>query len=232
MNQIGKKFYYSLLMISLVGIGYSLYFLIIQVNDYAVAQHKYGEIKTMYHQQERSLENINEDYIGWISIENTSIDYPVVLSSDNQYYLDHNFYQEEDFVGSIFMDYRNSVNPMDQHTIIYGHNMKDKSMFGSLSDIINDPSFADYQIKLEVDGKLYVWEIFSAYVSTKTDWMQVFFQTPTAYDDFLENILDSSMQPSSQDLNKMDRIITLATCTTNGIDERFIVHGKLVEESS
>ncbi|WP_163578579.1 class B sortase [Gracilibacillus thailandensis] len=215
---------------SVFGIGFSLYFLIIQINDYVVAQGKYEEIQTIYHQRDRSLEDINEDYIGWLSIENTDIDYPVVLGPDNQYYLNHNFYQEEDFVGTIFMDYRNTVNPMNQHSIIYGHNMKDKSMFGSLSDIIEDPTFEDYQITFEVDDSIYVWEIFSVYVSTETNWMKKDFDTPEAYNWFLEHIKESSIHSSNGEIEETDRIITLATCTDSNSDKRVIVHAKLVEE--
>ena len=79
-----------------------------------------------------ALKQENEDIIGWIYSENTPINYPVVQSDDNEYYLRRLTNGEYNIAGSIFMDYRNSASLEDNNTIIYGHNMKNNTMFGSL----------------------------------------------------------------------------------------------------
>ena len=76
---------------------------------------------------------INSDCIGWIRIDGTDIDYPVVQAADNTFYLHHNFNQESAICGAIFMDYRNDIDMTREHLILYGHQMKDGSMFKQLN---------------------------------------------------------------------------------------------------
>ena len=78
------------------------------------------------------LKAINKDVIGWLNVEALDISYPMVRGTDNDYYLHRTFKKEDNFAGSIFMDYLNNPNLKDQNTIIYGHNMKNGSMFGTL----------------------------------------------------------------------------------------------------
>ena len=80
-----------------------------------------------------SLLAINSDCIGWIRIDGTDIDYPVVQAADNSFYLHHNFNQESAICGAIFMDYRNDIDLAREHLILYGHQMKDGSMFKELN---------------------------------------------------------------------------------------------------
>ncbi|MCZ0704646.1 SrtB family sortase [Natronobacillus azotifigens] len=122
------------------------------LNNYYVAAKNYKELGELYHKGEgvkyktKSLVGINKDYVGWINIEDTTVDYPVVKTGDNEFYLSHNFYKQEDFAGAIFMDYRNSMDKLDKNLILYGHNMKDGSMFGSLKNYLEE----DYLKKTEL----------------------------------------------------------------------------------
>ncbi|EGP9899719.1 class B sortase, partial [Listeria monocytogenes] len=80
----------------------------------------------------RDLQKLNKDMVGWLTIADTEIDYPILQSTDNDYYLHHNYKNEKARAGSIFKDYRNTNEFLDKNTIIYGHNMKDGSMFADL----------------------------------------------------------------------------------------------------
>lgn len=80
----------------------------------------------------KALQKLNKDMAGWLTIADTEIDYPILQSTDNDYYLHHNYKNEKARAGSIFKDYRNTNEFLDKNTIIYGHNMKDGSMFADL----------------------------------------------------------------------------------------------------
>src|SRR5699024_11536684 len=81
-----------------------------------------------------SLQEINEDIVGWITINDTQIDYPVLQSDDNLQYLDTNYDNKLSSAGSIFLDYSNHVEDFDRNVIVYGHRMKDVSMFQHVSN--------------------------------------------------------------------------------------------------
>ena len=84
------------------------------------------------------LKQKNSDAIAWIKVNGTDIDFPVVKGTDNSYYLTHNFDKEKNKAGWIFADYRNKFDGTDKNIIIYGHNMKNGSMFASLKDVIKE----------------------------------------------------------------------------------------------
>src|SRR5690625_4446140 len=79
----------------------------------------------------------NEDVVGWITINDTQVDYPILHSSDNVEYLTENYYGDESRAGSIFMDYRNDITSSDLNTVIYGHRMRDGSMFQQLTKYLD-----------------------------------------------------------------------------------------------
>lgn len=97
----------------------------------------------------RELKRLNRDAVGWIWIQGTDINYPVVQHSDNEYYLTHDFEGKEDKHGCIFLDHRNSVGRIwkqSQTLILYGHNMKDRTMFGALKDFRNPTFFEEHHL--------------------------------------------------------------------------------------
>lgn len=159
----------------------------------------------------------------------TTVSYPIVKGGDNEFYLTHNFYQDPDFVGAIFMDYQNSTRTLDKNTIIYGHNMKDKSMFGSLKNYL-DQNFYEKHQKLTLDylnGHIYTWEIFSVYETNKVDWMITHFENNSDFASFLKSIKNKSVIQTKTEVREDDIILTLSTCTKNNDDERLIIHAKL-----
>ncbi|PAD68706.1 SrtB family sortase [Bacillus sp. 7586-K] len=191
-----------------------------------------GEIRTQF----QDLLHINSDIVGWITIDDTSIHYPILQTSNNMDYLQKNYKREETRAGSIFMDYRNSIQEVERHTILYGHRMKDGSMFGQLDKFLNQEFVNEHhQFYFDTLYKGYDVEVFSAYVTT-TDfyYIETDFSSDTDYLQFLETIKQQSVVKTNTKLNANDQIITLSTCDY-GLDRhkgRLVVHGKLVKRSS
>jgi len=249
-----------ILLSSLIGIIYSLINIYQYTQEYKTANKRYEQLSNLYEKHKKSngeklekspvdkkvkqqylihedpLYKINEDYVGWITVDGTNINYPVVLGTNNDFYLNHNFYHESDRVGAIFMDYRNSQNELDRNTIIYGHNMRDKSMFSSLNHFLDGNFNMNNNIRLEFQGKAYIWEIFTAYKTRDTNWMQVNFESDDHYLNFLNdlNVDSKEFLFTQKEANKVkkgfDKIITLATCTSVIRDERVVVQAKLIKE--
>ena len=176
--------------------------------------------------------NKNEDTIGYISIDGTKIDYPVVQSEDNAFYIAHDFNQEENPAGAIFMDYRCDINDFSKtrNIIIYGHRMKDGSMFKGLIDYKDLHFFLNHQI-IEFDtlNASLKWKVFAVFETT-TDFYYIDTEFPyhEMWLNFLEECQQRSLHPSHMSFYNDDIVLTLSTCTTekNG---RFVVMAKLIQ---
>ena len=103
------------------------------------------------------LAEINPDYRAWLTVFDTAIDYPVVQGEDNAYYLHRSFYGEENYAGCIFLDARNSPDFQDPFTLVYGHNMRDGSMFGSLRNL-SDSADREFVLLLLQDYWIYYYK--------------------------------------------------------------------------
>ena len=166
--------------------------------------------------------DINPDYVGWLKIDDTVIDFPVVRGSDNDKYLTTTFKGEDNILGAIFMDYRCTGD--DPHIIIYGHQAnnkdKDKLMFGGLTDFREEQYLTDHPVILYMENdKLSEFEIFTARMSDVNDpAYQLEFSDPDSFGTFLER----NGAPADA-----ERIITLSTCVGADNDRRMIVQGTL-----
>ncbi|MDD3866199.1 MAG: class B sortase [Eubacteriales bacterium] len=182
--------------------------------------------------QFRELLEINDDVIGWIIIPGTMIDYPVVQGDDNKWYLDHDLYGEEDKAGTVFMDYRMTLDGKDRHQILYGHHLRQGTMFTDLMKYKNADFFQkNRRIILDrLDGRE-VWEIFSVYV-TSVDfyYIETRFSDDQAWLDFIKTIQDRSMHDTSVELSAGDQVLTLSTCTYEFDNARFAVHARRVSQ--
>ncbi|MBF2592803.1 class B sortase [Listeria welshimeri] len=179
-----------------------------------------------------SLQKLNKDMAGWLTIADTEIDYPILQSTDNDYYLHHNYKNEKARAGSIFKDYRNTNEFLDKNTIIYGHNMKDGSMFADLRKYLDKDFFkAHPTFSYESGLTNYKVEIFSVYETT-TDfyYIETDFPGKQDFDDYLEKVQQQSIYKSNVKVSSKDRIITLSTCDTEKDYEkgRMVIQGKLV----
>lgn len=164
------------------------------------------------------LKKLNSDYIAWLYIPNTNISYPIVKSTDNSFYLNHNFLKEESKAGSIFID--SNVNEFeDRNTIIYGHYMKDGSMFADLHKIYSNPSTTNKIYIATKDGIL-EYEVFSIFKdSADINNYQRFWSTDEDYLSYINMLKDKSLINYDLSLNKSNRILILSTCdftNTNG----------------
>lgn len=178
----------------------------------------------------KPLLEINDEIVGWINIKDTNIDYPVVQGEDNKFYLDHNVKKEKSKAGSIFMDYRNNGDDRDKNTILYGHHMKDGTMFKDLMGY-KDPNFLKDHLIISFSTlyKKNLWEIFSVYVTDiEFDYIKTDFHTDEEYHKFLEEITEKSLFNTNIQPTIEDKIITLSTCSYEFDNGRFVVHGRKI----
>ena len=168
------------------------------------------------------IKAINEDIIGWLIVDNTNINYPVVQTNNNEYYLNHNLYKKYSSAGWIFMDSKNKLD--DQNLIIYGHRRNDGSMFGSLADLINNKNVK--QIKFIIDNNTYYYNIFSVYKIEKDDNYR-----ESNYNDFEKKVQEfkkRSINNYNVNIENAKQIITLSTCYKDN-RYRVVVHGIKIE---
>lgn len=177
------------------------------------------------------LKKINKDTVAWIKVNNTKIDYPVVQSSDNEYYLNRDFYKKSNVYGWVFMDFRNKTSILDQNTIIYGHQDRHGLMFTTLNEALK-PSWyknSDNQIiELNTPNKLYKFKIFSVYITDPvTNYLVTNFNDKDRYTNFLNSLVKKSIYNFGVNVDKDDKILTLSTCY-DGPNKRVVVHAKLI----
>jgi len=175
----------------------------------------------------------NDDVIGYLKIEGTSIDYPVVQADNNQFYLDHNIHKERDNAGWVFLDFENDTSRDDPNTIIYAHNMRDDVMFHSLRNYTSKDYFESHRyITFNTEYADQTWEVFSFYrTPISFYYIQVFFHT---HDDFVKLLMEMksrSMYDTGVDVFPDDRVLILSTCVGgNDRNERYVLNARLVNE--
>ncbi len=180
------------------------------------------------------LLTINKDIKGWIQYNDAIINYPIVQSKDNDYYLKKNIYKKYNQAGSIFMDYRNKGWD-DQNVVLYGHNMSDQSMFGSLNTIINNEDYFNQDehqyIKIwNTNNELLTYQIFSIYTIEKEDYyITTTFGSKESFQKFIETMKKRSKKFFSVEVTTKDKILTLSTCMgSGGTSKREVIHAKRV----
>ncbi|MBE6114939.1 MAG: class B sortase [Erysipelotrichaceae bacterium] len=181
-----------------------------------------------------ALKDINEDIFAWIEVPNTNISYPILQSYNNDYYLNRLMNRKWNPSGSIYLDYRNSQDFNDIHSIIYGHHMKNGTMFAALIGY-KKQEFYDQNpyFYLITPTTKYTVSIFSAYslMPTEDAWKRSF-ESDTEFENWIaDTVKDSLFIPNSIPTSK-DRIVTLSTCDYNYDDERFIVVGYIIDEKT
>lgn len=178
------------------------------------------------------LKDKNQDVFAWIKVKGTSIEYPIVQSKDNNYYLTHSLDKSYNSAGWIFADYRNKIDGSDKNLVIYGHNRRDGSMFGTLKNILKkewyDTSENQY-ITFEREGKTEIYQVFSVYqIEVEDYYIKTNFNDDREFEDFINTIKSRSIKDFKNEVTKADNIITLSTC---GNDNRYrvVLHAKKME---
>lgn len=175
------------------------------------------------------LKEINPDIVAWIYIDDTKVSYPLLQCDNNDKYLKQTYNNIKSDFGSIFIDFRNSADMSDRHSIIYGHNTKNGSMFGSLKKYKDANYFKQHpKISIIYAEKTYEYEIFSVYTTLVSGPAYINnFNNDDEFISFINataklSVIDTGIKPNIQ-----DKIITLSTCTSRSPDERFVVHARL-----
>lgn len=180
-----------------------------------------------------ALRETGPDIIGWLTLPDTAINYPVTQTDDNEYYLHHLYDGTYNKTGCLFADYENQEDFSDRNTIIYGHNMRDGSMFATLNEY-DEQSYYDGhpQMYLVTPDGGYVVEIFTAFVAkpsesgSDTSPWRLSFKDDGAYTTWLSEMAGRSVIETDVTVTSSDKVLTLSTCTPGGAS-RFIVMGKL-----
>ena len=179
------------------------------------------------------LKRTNPDVVGWLKVNGTNINYPFVQSSDNDYYLTHSFNKSYNGAGWVFLDYRNN-GTNNKHTIIYAHGRSNKTMFGTLKNVLNNGwlnNTNNYVIKISTETENSLWQIFSVYrIPTTSDYLQTNFNDETEYQNFLDMIKDRSSHNFDTNVVSTDNILTLSTCYNNS--DKMVVHAKLIKKEN
>lgn len=176
-----------------------------------------------------SLTEINSDVIGWLEMEAIDISYPLVQGTDNNYYLHRTIQKTDNFAGTIFLDFQNHSNFGDRNNILYGHNMKNGSMFGMLKKYREQETYdKSPYFWIYTENYIYKYEIYScAEVDQYSADYQITFSDRASFEAFLERTKNQSAIDTGVDVDFSDTIVTLSTCTGNETT-RFIVQGKRI----
>lgn len=175
------------------------------------------------------LKKINPEIVGWVYIPNSEISYPLLQGTDNDKYLHYTYDMQKSVFGSIFVDYRNAADFSQPYTLIYGHNMKNGSMFGTLKKYNEAKFFKEHRnIYILNEKGTFQYRVFSYHVADANG--RIYTTDIVDEEDFAQHlrlITQSSYVTPDVDVTTKDKVITLSTCT--GSEEtRFAVHGVYV----
>lgn len=229
-----KIFYNIIIAICLIVIAFSLY----KIIDWAIENNKNKSIledlqtvAQITHEDviinEQHIEKASYSFtellkknphtIGWVCVPNSNIDYPVVQTTDNDFYLTHSFDKSTNSAGWVFADCSCKI-PGSQNTIIYGHNRKDRSMFGSLKNVLEDDWKADQNNQYITFADLNetgIYKIFSVFVCNDEDvssYLSTDFNSNEDFNSYLKKLKNISMQNYDTDVENAQKMITLYTC--------------------
>ena len=180
------------------------------------------------------LLKLNNETKGWIQVNGTNINYPFVQTNNNDYYLTHSYNKSYNQAGWVFMDYRNDTENLDRNTILYAHGMNNKTMFGSLRNILSSSWYNNtnnHIIKLSTPTENTLWQVFSVYhIETTNDYIQTEFATDEEYQTFLDMLKGRSAVKFDTTVNTTDKILTLSTCYNK--TDKVVMHAKLIKREA
>ncbi|MCI6977793.1 MAG: class B sortase [Lachnospiraceae bacterium] len=180
----------------------------------------------------KALREKNPDTVGWLYVGSCGISYPIVQGEDNDYYMHHTFEGTVNSSGAIIMDYRDDKYLKDWNTFIYGHNMKNGSMFGSLKKLLKDETLydSDPYIYVYLPGYIYRYKIFSYYKDKPDSKMYWTADTLQEYRQYIRDALSLSVRDLGVETSEENNMVTLVTCSGSGAGKmRFFVHGEFID---
>lgn len=200
-----------------------------ELNEFKQVDDNTGEVKIDF----KNLKEKNSDTIGWLRIKDTNIDYPVVKGKDNDYYLTHNFKKNFNASGWLFADYKNKIDGKDKNIVIYGHSMKNKTMFGELSKVLKKDWYSNednLNIEFITEKSKMIFKVFSIYkIEAEDYYINTSFNSDKDFSTFVKVLKNRSLYRLNVDVNNASQIITLSTCYDND-NIRLAVHAVKVSE--
>jgi len=177
------------------------------------------------------LKEINSDTKGWIKVNGIGLDFPVVQAQDNRYYLKHSFDKSYNICGWTFLDYKNMLDGTDKNIVIYGHNMRNETMFSNMTKILKPEWYNDTNnkyITFITEDEEITYEVFSIYqIKVEDYYIKTSFESNDEYQDFLNTLKSRSIKEYGIDLSTEDKIITISTCGDNN-QYRIALHAKKI----
>lgn len=178
-----------------------------------------------------TLKEINNDTVAFLKVNGTEIEYPIVKTTNNEYYLKHSFDKKNNAAGWIFADYQNKFDGYDKNIVIYGHNRKNGTMFSSLKNILKPNWYENKEnlkIQLITENYSFMYEVFSVYKIKKEEYyLQTNFKNDEAYLKFIETLKKRSVKNFNIEVNEQDQILTLSTCA-NDNNYRVVLHARKI----
>ena len=178
------------------------------------------------------LKEPNNQVVAWLRVKGTNIEYPIVQAKDNNYYLNRNFEKKYNIGGWIFVDYKNKLDGTDKNIVVYGHNIKDNSMFGSLKNILNEEWYnneENYVIDFIMENEEQKYQVFSIYkIETEDYYINTEFKE-NKFEEFIETLKNRSIKGFDVEVAEEDSILTLSTCANNN-KYRVVLHAKRIYE--
>lgn len=249
-NRLTKIIFIFFIIIFVCGIGYLTYYLYDRnknnkdneeiLNDIEIDESKITETKTERMLQLEELQKENEEIIGWLEIEGTNINYPVLQASDNDYYLTHNYKKEKASTGSIFLDKDFDLINGSSNYLIYGHRNKSGLMFEDLIKYAEEDFYKEHtKIRFTTNKDDSIYEILSVfysrvyYKSEQNVFRYYYFvnaNNEQEYNEFVNNAKKVSLYDTGVTAKYGDQLLTLSTCEYSQEDGRFAVVCKKIED--
>lgn len=179
----------------------------------------------------KSLKERNSDIVGFLRVKGTDIYYVVVKGEDNSYYLTHNFDKNTNKAGWIFADCKNKFDGSDKNVVIYGHNMKNGSMFATLKNVLEtewQEKEENHYIDFITENEKAKYQVFSTYQIEVEDYYNMTeFLNNISYEKFLNKIKSRSNKDFGVEITSRNKILTLSTCANNN-QRRMVLHAKKI----
>ncbi len=202
-----------------------------QISETITIQQDENEEQKQYIVDFNSLKEQNDETVAWIKVNNTNIEYPIVKTSNNSYYLTHSFDKSYNLAGWPFADYKNKFDGTDKNIVMYGHNRKDGSMFATLKGILSPEWYNNEEnrnIIFNTENENGIYEVFSVYqIENEEYYIQTEFKTEDKFEKFIETIKKRSVKDFGVEVTSKDSILTLSTCANNN-KYRVVLHAKKV----
>ena len=180
------------------------------------------------------LKAINPEFVGWLKLDGTVINYPVAQHTDNEYYLEHLFNGDVNHMGCVYFDYRNASDLSDRNTMIYAHHTNNGSMFYRLEEYKNQSFYETHpHFVFTAEHGTYLFEPFAGKVMDgNVPFVQIVFDSDQEFLDYMQEFIDGSTFQSPIKVTAEDKIVTMSTCTDDFSNARYVLLSKVTKIKS